>query len=69
MTRLNETELVLNADLRECVEPTPDTIIALTTGKKIMVREATDIDRVTVYKQQAGARPEWAGDWLQRDGN
>ena len=71
VTRLNQTELVVNADLIEFIEPIPDTIICLTTGKKIMVRETIDevIERVTVFKQQAGARPMWAGDCRQSDGS
>jgi len=39
VTRLNDTKLVINADLIEFVEEIPDTIISLTTGKKIMVKE------------------------------
>lgn len=71
VTRLNQTDLVVNADLIEFIEPIPDTIISLTTGKKIMVRETIDhvIDRVTAFKQQAGARPEWAGDCRQTNGS
>ena len=42
VTRLNDTQLVINADLIEFVEAIPDTIISLTTGKKIMVKESID---------------------------
>ena len=58
VTRLNDTLLVVNADLIEFVETIPDTIISLTTGKKIMVKETMDqiIDRVTNFKRQCSAR-------------
>ncbi|UCG61239.1 MAG: flagellar FlbD family protein [Candidatus Zixiibacteriota bacterium] len=58
VTRLNDTDLVINADLIEFVEATPDTIISLTTGKKIMVKESIDeiIERVAQFKRKAGIR-------------
>jgi len=42
ITRLNQLPLVLNSDLIEYIEITPDTVITLTTGQKIMVRESAD---------------------------
>ncbi|UCD62807.1 MAG: flagellar FlbD family protein [Candidatus Zixiibacteriota bacterium] len=58
VTRLNDTELVINADLIEFVEATPDTIISLTTGKKIVVKESTEeiIERVAQFRRMAGIR-------------
>lgn len=41
LTRLNGEKIMLNIDLIELMEETPDTIITLTTGKKIVVREST----------------------------
>ena len=38
VTRINDKTLVINADLIEFVESIPDTMISLTTGKKIMVK-------------------------------
>ena len=60
VTRLNDSELVINAELIEFVEATPDTIISLTTGKKIMVKESTDevIKRVKAYKKESAYRTE-----------
>ena len=61
VTRLNNTDLVINADLIEFVEAIPDTIISLTTGKKIMVKESIDevIDRVAQFKRKSsGIRVE-----------
>ena len=40
VTRVNGTILTINNDLIETVEETPDTVITLTTGKKIIVKES-----------------------------
>jgi flagellar protein FlbD len=42
LTRLNNQSFVLNADLIKYVEATPDTMITLTTGERILVKEHTD---------------------------
>ncbi len=57
VTRLNGQSLVVNADLIEFVEEIPDTIVSLTTGKKIMVKEDSDqiIDKVAAYRRLSGA--------------
>ncbi len=39
VTRLNGTRLYVNALLIEKIEETPDTVIGLTTGKRIVVKE------------------------------
>jgi flagellar protein FlbD len=58
VTRINDADLVINADLIEFVEAIPDTMITLTTGKKIMVRESVDeiIQRVAEFKRLAMVR-------------
>jgi flagellar protein FlbD len=58
VTRLNNDPLVVNVDLIEFLEATPETIICLTTGKKVMVRETIDqiIERVAEFKARAGVR-------------
>jgi len=45
---------MVNAELVELVESTPDTIVSLTTGKKYMVRETVDeiVDRIIQYRRQ-----------------
>ena len=55
VTRLNGQALVVNADLIEFVEEIPDTIVSLTTGKKIMVKEDSDqiIDKVAAYRRSS----------------
>lgn len=54
LTRLNKTILIVNAELIEFVEATPDTIIKLTTGQKLIVRESVDevVDRVVEFKRK-----------------
>jgi flagellar protein FlbD len=51
--RLNGAPFILNADFIETVESTPDTVIGLKTGRKLVVRNsAEDIVRKTIkYKQ------------------
>jgi flagellar protein FlbD len=51
--RLNQQEFVLNADLIETVEATPDTLVTLTNGKKLIVRDPIKevVDRVVKYRQ------------------
>ena len=40
VTKMNGGSITVNADLIETVEETPDTIITLATGKKIIVKES-----------------------------
>ena len=40
VTKMNGGSITVNADLIETVEETPDTIITLTTVKKIIVKES-----------------------------
>jgi flagellar protein FlbD len=63
LTRINASSLVLNSDLIEHIETTPDTVITLTTGQKILVREDVDevIRRVIDYKRQI-REPHCAGE-------
>jgi len=42
VTRLGGAEVVINTDLIVTVEKTPDTVITLTTGDRIMVRESVE---------------------------
>lgn len=40
--RLNGCPIVVNLDLIETVEPTPDTMITFTTGRKLVVTESIE---------------------------
>lgn len=52
LTKLNASSFVLNCELIEMVESTPDTIITLNSGKKIVVTESIEevVDKVIQYK-------------------
>ena len=38
--KINGINITINSDLIETVEDTPDTVITLTTGRKIIVKES-----------------------------
>lgn len=40
LTKLNDMKFSVNAELIELVEEVPDTVLTLTTGKKIFVKES-----------------------------
>ena len=40
ITRMNGKPFTLKSDLIETVEESPDTVVTLTTGKKIIVKES-----------------------------
>lgn len=42
LTRLNGRPLVLNSDLIKFLERAPDTVITLTNGEKVIVRESEE---------------------------
>lgn len=39
LTRLNGEKIMVNIDMIEIMEETPDTVVTLNTGKKFVVRE------------------------------
>lgn len=53
LTRLNDIKFTVNAEIIEFVEETPDTVISLTTGKKIIVKESRqDVTNLVIsYKR------------------
>ena len=60
VTRLNGSKLLINPHLLEIVEETPDTVLTLTTGHKIIVKESRQEIKnlVKSYKQEIyGAVP------------
>lgn len=40
VTKLNGVKILINPHLLEVVEETPDTVLTLTTGRKIIVKES-----------------------------
>ncbi|MCK8058764.1 MULTISPECIES: flagellar FlbD family protein [unclassified Fusibacter] len=59
VSRLNGKEFIVNCDLIEFIESTPDTVITLSTDKKIIVSESIDevIERIVQYKQKTSILP------------
>ena len=53
VTRLNHSALILNSDLIEHIEITPDTVITLTSGQKFMVLESADeiVEEVIAFRK------------------
>ena len=54
LSRMNKSEFLLNIDLIEIIEETPDTIITLTNGHKMVVIESVDeiIEKIIEYKRK-----------------
>jgi flagellar protein FlbD len=52
LTRLNSTPIVLNSDLIKTAEASPDTMLTLINGEKLIVREscAEVTERVLAYR-------------------
>lgn len=42
LTRINNTALVVNAELIKFIESTPDTMLTLTTGDRVIVKESAE---------------------------
>ncbi|MBI5067663.1 MAG: flagellar FlbD family protein [Deltaproteobacteria bacterium] len=63
LTRLDGKELVVNADHILTVEATPDTVVLLTTGLHLMVKEpvAEIIDRTAQWRRRIHLGPELKG--------
>ncbi len=63
LSRLNGKEFVLNHELIKCLEATPDTIITLTSGEKLMVRETVEdvVRKTTEYRRRLHAVKEVTG--------
>ncbi|MCQ2517379.1 MAG: flagellar FlbD family protein [Lachnospiraceae bacterium] len=58
LTKLNGTVILVNSDIIEIVEETPDTVITLTTGRKIIVKESRQEVKnlVKLYKRDVYAQ-------------
>ena len=57
VTRINGTQMWLNALLVEMVEESPDTYITLVTGKRLIVLEKVDevIEKIRAYNKDIGS--------------
>jgi len=62
--KLGDQIIILNSDLIETIEATPDTMIVLTTGRKIVVKDSVDevLKKVIEYRRSIhegiGIKPE-----------
>jgi flagellar protein FlbD len=59
LKRINHVPVVLNSDLIEHIETTPDTVVSLTNGHKILVLDSPDeiIERVVQFRRAVIAQP------------
>lgn len=57
LTRLNGSPMVVNADLIETIEATPDTVIALATGNRYVVKESVEVvvEKAIAYKKKVNS--------------
>ncbi len=56
LTRFNGSNFVLNMDLIETIEATPDTVITLVTGRKYVVKESVDeiVKEILDFRRRSG---------------
>ena len=56
VTRFNGSVFVVNSDLIETIEATPDTVITLVTGKKYVVQEKVEeiIEKIIEFRRRSG---------------
>ena len=54
LTRLNHAPMVLNSDLIEHIDVTPDTVVTLTTGQILRVRETAEevVQRIVEFRRR-----------------
>lgn len=59
LTRINETPFYVNGELIAFIDATPDTVVTLTTGEKVRVRERAEevAGRVVEYKRLVAGKP------------
>ena len=59
LTRLDGSEFVVNCDLILTLEGTPDTLVTLTNGQQMLVREsvAEVVERTIAYRQRLARDP------------
>jgi len=53
LKKINNAEIAVNSDLIEYIEETPDTVITLTNGDKVVVLErmASIIEKIVQYRR------------------
>ena len=58
--KVNQQEIIVNCDLIQTIEFTPDAVMSLTTGEKIIVDESRDdlLSKIIEYKRAVYNRSE-----------
>ena len=57
VTKMNGSKVTINSDLIETVEENPDTVLTLTKGKKIIIKESRQEVKnlVILYKRECNS--------------
>jgi len=56
VTRLNGSTLVVNDDLIEFIERTPETVLSMNEGRKITIKESVEevLERIVIFRKSVG---------------
>lgn len=59
-TRLDGSEFYVSPHQIEIIEQTPDTVLCMISGKRIIVKDSVDelIDRIVEYRNRIGSAPD-----------
>ena len=69
VTRLNDKKIILNAELIESIESTPDTVLTLVTGKKFIVKEGCQEVKNLVLSYKRDIAVNWSAILMNDGGN
>ena len=69
VTRLNDKKIILNAELIESIESTPDTVITLVTGKKFIVKEGCQEVKNLVLSYKRDIAVNWSANLMNEGKN
>ena len=71
LSRLNGKKFILNCELIKFIESTPDTVITLTTGDKVMVLEPVDtvLNETLRFRQELMKAPALSSSLLPKRGD
>jgi flagellar protein FlbD len=63
LTRLNNRPVVVNSDLIKFVEDTPDTVVTLVSGEKLVVMETVEqvLEKIIDYRRRLMVCPDASG--------
>jgi flagellar protein FlbD len=63
LTRLNNRPVVVNSDLIKFVEDTPDTVVTLVSGEKLVVTETVEqvLEKIMGFRRRLMVCPDGSG--------